>query len=81
MESGPRSAGWTCQNCPLVYDAADLLDLPDVGRLTDKNSIRQALAPYVFMESEPRPPWLSRDEPWPPRGGQRWSETDVDDSE
>ena len=43
---------------PDVYDAAGLLDLPGRGRLTDRDTIRRALAPYVFRESEPRPPWL-----------------------
>ena len=66
---------------PDVYDAAGLLDLPERGRLTDRDAIRRALAPYVFMESEPRPPWLPPDEPWPPRDLPHWSESDVDVSE
>jgi hypothetical protein len=63
---------------PEVYDAAGLLDLPDRGRLTDRDAIRRAIAPYVFMESEPRPPWLSPSDPWPPRDLPHWSESDVD---
>ena len=66
---------------PDVYDAAGLLDLPERGRLTDRDTIRRALAPYVFRESEPRPPWLPADEPWPPRDLPHWSESDVDVSE
>ena len=66
---------------PDVYDAAGLLDLPERGRLTDRDAIRRAIAPYVFMESEPRPPWLPADEPWPPRDLPHWSESDVDVSE
>ncbi|MGZ3390422.1 MAG: hypothetical protein ACXVCF_12595 [Isosphaeraceae bacterium] len=66
---------------PDVYDAAGLLVLPERGRLTDQDTIRRALAPYVFMESEPRPPWLPADEPWPPHDLPHWSESDVDVSE
>ena len=66
---------------PDVYDAAGLLDLPERGRLTDRDAIRRAIAPYVFRESEPRPPWLPADEPWPPRDLPHWSESDVDVSE
>jgi len=66
---------------PEVYDAAGLLDLPERGRSTDQDVIRRAMAPYVFMESEPRPPWLTPDEPWPPSDLPRWSESDVDVSE
>jgi len=66
---------------PEVYDAAGLLDLPERGRLTDRDAIRRAMAPYVFMESEPRPTWLSPSDPWPPRNRPNWSESDVDVSE
>jgi hypothetical protein len=66
---------------PEVYDAAGLLDLPDRGRFSDPDAIRRALAPYVFMETEPRPPWLSVQDPWPPHDLPHWSESDVDVSD
>jgi hypothetical protein len=52
---------------PDAYDAVDLLDLPEHGRAVDPARVRQALAPYLFDEPLPRPGWLDRDEPWPPR--------------
>jgi hypothetical protein len=52
---------------PDAYDAADLLDLPEHGLAVDPARVRQALAPYIFDEPLPRPGWLDRDEPWPPR--------------
>ena len=51
---------------PDAYDAIDLLDLPAKGKPVDPARVRQALAPYVFIEPAPRPTWIDRDEPWPP---------------
>jgi membrane-bound metal-dependent hydrolase YbcI (DUF457 family) len=66
---------------PNVYDAAGLLDLPERGLLMDPETIRRAIAPYVFMETEPRPPWVSPSDRWPPPDQPHWSESDVDVSE
>lgn len=43
---------------PPVYDAIDLLNIPAHGSETNAKTIVRALAPYVFMEPEPRPPIL-----------------------
>jgi hypothetical protein len=48
------------------YDAIGLLDIPEHGRTVDRETIVQALLPYFMTEPEPRPSWLSPDDPWPP---------------
>jgi hypothetical protein len=41
---------------PASYDAADVLDLPREGRITDPALVRQALARYFLLEPEPSMP-------------------------
>lgn len=41
---------------PPVYDAIDLLDIPPRGSETNAKTIVRALAPYLSVEPEPRPP-------------------------
>jgi hypothetical protein len=66
---------------PKVYDAAELLDLPERGSVADPQQVRRALGPYLFKEQEPRPAWLPPDEPWPQPDQPHWSESDVDVTE
>jgi hypothetical protein len=63
---------------PDVYDAASLLDLPQVGKPVDLGQVRRALGPYFAKEPEPRPAWLPPGDAWPPPDMPHWSETDVD---
>ncbi|WP_165251678.1 hypothetical protein [Paludisphaera soli] len=51
---------------PDDYDAADLLDLPERGKVVDPARVRQALGRYLFLEPPPRPAWLEPGEAWPP---------------
>ncbi len=48
------------------YDAVALLDLPDEGRRVDSASVRAMLGEYFVEDKEPRPPWITPNEPWPP---------------
>ena len=63
---------------PKVYDAADLLDLPERGKAVDPDVVRRALLPYVFKEPEPRPAWLPVSEIWPPPPELDWTLLEVD---
>ncbi len=47
-------------------DALRLLDLPEIGRVTDPGAIRAIVGPALDVEPEPRPQWLPPGEPWPP---------------
>jgi hypothetical protein len=43
-------------NLPIVYDAADMLDLPRDGTEGDPIRIRELLGPWVSVEPDPVPP-------------------------
>jgi hypothetical protein len=50
-----------------LYDVASLLDLPEKGsRAIDGAAVYGALAQYLEIEPEPRPPWIGAGEVWPP---------------
>jgi hypothetical protein len=54
---------------PVVYDAADLLDLPwESTKRVGPDVVRRALAPLFKVEPHPRPVWLDSWEVWPPTG-------------
>ena len=72
------SAGLTCPSFPNVYDAVDLLDLPERGRPVDPDVVRRALAPYVFKETEPRPPGSRLASPGRRRPEPDWTSLEVD---
>ena len=42
-----------------AYDAAEILDLPSPGRVTDPDRVRAALGPLLTKEPEPPPDWLA----------------------
>ncbi|HWE37301.1 MAG TPA: hypothetical protein VG406_12105 [Isosphaeraceae bacterium] len=49
------------------FDAVDLLNLPDSGQPADPAAVHAALGNLLISTPEPRPPWLPKGEPWPPK--------------
>jgi hypothetical protein len=56
------------------YDAVALLDLPEHGRNANAAAVRDALWWYFGQEPQPRPPWIARNETWPPPAGANGNE-------
>jgi hypothetical protein len=49
------------------FDGGRLLALPETGGRDDPAETGRVLAPHLTLAPEPRPDWVRRGEPWPPK--------------